>query len=204
MDKFKVVKAKSKSEIMDKTTIKRLIKQEIKAVQEIKSFDTGFAQTVDSTGTLQKLTTIPQGDTDSTRDGDALKLCKFEFRGQSNFADSTNATRLLIFRWNQDDSSAAPAGITDLLQTATPFSPFNRDNERARKFDIIVDHLFVTANCGPGTEKLEVIKEMRSKIAFQASANTGTGHIYSAMVSDSTATTHPGLNYVVRVYFTDS
>lgn len=184
--------------------IKKLMKQEILAVQEKKSFDSGFGSTVDNVGTVTKLTTIPQGDTDSSRQGDHIKLHEVQLWAQVNYADTTNAVRLLIIRWNQDDSSAAPSGVTNFFQTATPFSPYDRDNQRARKFDVIFDHLFVVSNVGPGTEKYVIRKGMKSQIAFQGGANTGTGHLYSVLVSDSSASTHPGVNYVFRTYYTDS
>jgi len=133
-----------------------------------------------------------------------VKLIKFEFRGSVAFADTTNVLRLIIFRWNQDDSSAAPSSVGDIFQSVSPYSPYNRDNERAHKFDIVVDHLFGVANVGPGIENLVLIKQMKSAIAFQATATTGTGHLYYAVLSDSSGVPHVGLQFITRVYYTDS
>lgn len=183
--------------------VKNMISQKILAVQEKKSFDQGFGSTVDSTGTILKLTTITQGDTDSARDGDHIKLLSVEMRGQFNYADTTNALRNIIFRWNQDDTSSTPT-VGDILQSSSPFSALNRDNERARKFDIIHDAFLVVANVGPGTVSDCFKKNMKSIIAFQATASTGTGHLYQMLISDSGAATHPSFNSIFRTYFTDS
>lgn len=182
--------------------IKQMIDQKIKAVQEKKSFDQGFSATVSSAGSVLKLTTVPQDDTDSGRDGDALKLIKFELISTFAFADSVNVCRLLVFRWNQDDTT--PPVIADVLQTVSPYSPINRDNLRAHKLDILEDHLFVVGATGPNIEKFNATKKMKSFISFQAASTSGTGHLYAVQISDSLAVTHPVLSYIFRVYFTDS
>jgi hypothetical protein len=186
-----------------KSDLKKLIKQEISGVQEKKSFDAGVASTFDNTGSITKLTTIPQGDTDSSRDGDHIKLHSIWCNGAVNYSDTTNVIRLIIFRWNQDDSSAAPT-VNDITQTFSPFSPIHRDNERAKKFDVVYDHLFGVANVGPGIQVFQWRKRMQSIVAFQATANTGTGHLYAFVISDSSATPHPGLSLIWRTYYTDS
>ncbi len=188
----------------ERKAIKKLVAEKIVSVQEKKSFDTGFGSTVDNTGVVGNLTLIPQGDTDSTRDGDAVKLLKIQLWAQAQYADATNALRLIIFRWNQDTSSAGPASIGDILQSVSPYSPYNRDNERARKFDVIYDHLFALCNVGPGTEKVVLDKAMKSIIAFQATSTAGTGHLFYGMVSDSSAVPHVGMQFVFRTYYTDS
>jgi hypothetical protein len=184
--------------------ISRVALKILKKNQEHKSFDTGFGSSVSSTGTIQKLSTIPQGDTDSTRDGDALQIIRIEFRVAFAFADPVNTGRVIVARWNQDDSSAAPTGITDILQTATPYSPYNRDNLRAKKFSVIFDNTYLVGATGPNILGSCLSKNYPSKIAFQAAANTGNGHIYAFMVSDSAAIAHPIFTYVARIWFTDS
>jgi hypothetical protein len=184
--------------------IARVALKVLKKNQEIKSFDFGLGTTIDSTGRVDKLTTITQADTDSARDGDAARIVSFEIQAQATYADTTNVIRLVVVRWNQDDSSSAPSSVTDLFQSASAFSPYNRDNLRARKFTVIMDHLFAVSNVGPGIEKLVKRSRFVSNIAFQATATTGTGHLYSFAVSDSAASAHPGLSFIFRTYFTDS
>jgi hypothetical protein len=187
-----------------KQLVKQMIDSRLAQVQEVKSFDTGFGTSVDNTGSLQKVSTVPQGDTDSSRDGDALVLKSIEMHSAFVIADTTNVLRHIIVRWNQDDSSSAPAAITDVLQTASAFSPYNRDNKRARKFDVLHDEFYGGALAGPGIIVRTIKIKTKSQIAFQATATTGTGHIYSFQISDSSAITHPTLNYVCRINFTDS
>jgi hypothetical protein len=184
--------------------IVRVATKILKKEQEKKSFDTGFGSTVASTGTLQKLSTIPQGDTDSTRDGDVLRTTQIDLIGSVVFADASNVIRLTIVRWNQDDSSAAPASVTDLFQTATPYSPYNRDNLRAKKFTVVTDHFYGVGATGPNIKTFEMKRKFQTNINFQSGANTGTGHLYAFMLTDSTGIPHPALNYVCRVWYTDS
>lgn len=184
--------------------IARVTMKVLRKNQELKSFDTGFSSSVSTTGTLQKLTTIPQDDTDSGRDGDALRVVRLSLMAVFSAADTINICRLIIVRWNQDDSSSAPVSITDLLQTASPLSPYNRDNVRAKKFTVWFDHFFAVALSAPAIEKASFDRKAYSNIAFQATATTGTGHFYAFMVSDSAAIAHPVLSYVARVWYTDS
>jgi len=192
----------NKSELHNE--IAKVAVQVLKKNQEFKSFDAGFGTTVDNVGVVQKLTTIPQNDTDSGRDGDALRIVRTEFKSAVAYSDTTNVLRIVIVRWNQDDSSSAPTAVTDVLQTATPFSPYSRDNLRAKKFTIWHDHLYAVSNVGPGVEKHSYVSNAVSNIAFQATATTGTGHLYAFIISDSSGIPHPSLNFVHRTTFTDS
>jgi hypothetical protein len=190
-----------------KAVLGQLVNQKIRKYAEHKSFDTGFNSSVDTTGTLQKLSTIPQGDTDSTRDGDQAEVISVDVIASFANASSTdlsNLCRFIVFKWQQDDSSAAPAAVTDILQTASVYSPLNRDNERAKKFVILDDHLFSTSLTGPSVDTHIIKLKNKFKLAFQGSANTGNNMVYAMMVSDSGAIPHPILAYQVRVYFTDT
>jgi len=193
----------SSSRALLRNQVKSLVKQEINSVQEKRSFDTGVGTSFDNTGSLTKLTTIPQGDTDSSRQGDHVKLHSIRMAGSCSYADTTNAIRLIILRWNQDDSSSAPV-VGDILQTSSPYSPVNRDNERAKKFDILSDELYGVANVGPGVAVWKWEMKLRSQIAFQSGATTGTGHLYAYIISDSSASTHPSVAFILRTYYTDS
>lgn len=187
--------------------VTKTVRDVLQNVQELKSFDTGLAQTVSSTGTLTKLTTVPQGDTDSARDGDQLLIKKFEVRGYCTPADATNICRFLIFRWNVDDTSDAPT-LAEILQDAASspwISPYNRDSRRSGKVVIIYDNILGVCTSGPGIKTFKhECKWKALKINFEAAATTGVGHIYLLTVSDSTASTHPFFSMESRVWFTDS
>jgi hypothetical protein len=177
----------------------------IQGKAEDDSFDVGFGSSVNSTGSLTKLTTIPQGLTDSSRVGDQVEVFKLSIIGclQNSSSDLTNTCRLILFRWEQDDSSAAPASVSDILQTASPYSPYNRDNLRARKFIVLYDKVLCTGLQGPSISKFEKDVGCNFKIKFQGSANTGTSHIYALQVSDSTAIPDPQMQWVARTWYHD-
>jgi hypothetical protein len=200
-------KKSSNNKLVTKAELGNLIVKQIKKYAEHKSFDTGFGSSVNTTGTLQKLSTIPQGDTDSTRDGDQAEVFGVDIiatMANASSGDATNVGRLVVFRWEQDDSSAAPASVADILQTASVYAPYNRDNLRAKKFIVLMDHVFVTSLNGPSIEKLVEKSKTKFKLKFQGSGNTGNSMIYAAMISDSGAIPDPIFSYQVRVWFTDA
>jgi hypothetical protein len=194
-------KSKTNNNASIDSKIQRSIDKTLKAKAEHKSFDAGFNSTVSSAGTIFKLTTIPQDDSDSGRDGDQLLIYKVQAKIAYIGADATQTFRMIFFRWNQDDTTPPVGG--DLLQTITPYSPLNRDNERAKKFSIIEDYLVGTSNTGINIHTHSCDKKYTSKIAFQAASTTGTGHLYAYMLSDSLAVTHPTIAYVFRTYYYD-
>jgi hypothetical protein len=176
----------------------------IKSKAEIKSFDAGFGTTVDNAGSITKLSTIPQGDTDSSRQGDQCELIKLEVHANyaNSSADLFNTYRHIIFRWCQDDTVAAPI-VSDILQSTTVFSPLNRDNFRAKKFIVIHDVFKCTSLNGEHAKTDVFVKKLNFKILFQSGATTGTNHIYSLQLSDSAAIPHPIVSYVARVHYND-
>jgi len=200
MEKF----AKKTSKQQFDQEVARVAQKILKKNQELKSFDAGFASTVSSTGTILKLSTIPQDDSDSGRDGDAVRVNRVSLHGTFTFADTANTGRLIVARWNQDDSSSAPSAVTDVLQTASPYSPYNRDNFRAKKFTVWFDEFVAVGATGPNIEKFKCDRSAMSNISFQATATTGTGHFYAFMISDSSASIHPGFAFIARVWYTDS
>jgi len=187
MEKF--AKGNSNKNNFDRE-VARVALKVLKKNQELKSFDVGISTTISSTGTLTKLSTIPQDDTDSGRDGDAVRVQRVSMLGTFTYADTANTGRIIVFRWNQDDSSSAPASASDILQTATPYSPYNRDNYRAKKFTVWFDELLAVGATGPNIEKFKFDRSAQSNISFQATATTGTGHFYALVISDSSASTH--------------
>jgi hypothetical protein len=184
--------------------IARVALKVLKKNQEMKSNDQGFGTGVSSTGTILKLTSIAQDNTDTGRDGDSIRVVRTTMRATFSFADTFNIGRLIVARWNQDDTSSAPTGITDVLQSASPFSEYHRDNLRAKKFTVWYDGFFAVGATGPNIEKAVFDRSMPTNIAYQATATTGTGNFYAFMVSDSAAVAHPVFSFIWRTYYTDS
>lgn len=177
------------------------IDKALKSKAEHKSFDQGFSATVSSTGTMLKLTPIPQDDTDSGRDGDQLLLSHLQNKISFIGADTTQLFRMITFRWNQDDTTAPVAA--DLLQTVSVYGPYVRDNERAKKFTILEDLFLGTSINGPNCLTRTFDRKFSSKIAFQAASTSGTGHLYTFMITDSLAVTHPSIAFIFRSYYYD-
>jgi len=191
--------------------IKKLVKTQVQSMirsrQELKSFDTGLAQTVSSTGNVIKLTTIPQGDTDSTRDGDQINITKLEGVVVGTCStDTTNILRCTIIRWNGDDTTDAPT-IAKVYQTsASPFiSALVRDNLRSNYMSVVQDDILCVGATSPQIEKSRYSHKWKAlKCNYESGTNTGVGQLYAIVSSDSTAVAHPSLTCMWRVYYTDS
>jgi len=187
------------------SNVAAVVNKILKKKAELKSFDVGFGTTVDSTGTLTKISSIPQGDTDSTRDGDQLLVTRISLRGTlaNSSSDLTNVMRVIIFKWMQDDASAGPVSATDILQSLSPYSPYDRDGLRAKKFIVLLDRFLTTSLQGPAIMKYDYDSKHDFKISYSAGAVTGYSNIYVLQISDSSGIPHPTGSWISRVWFND-
>lgn len=79
---------------------------------------TALGQAISSTGTLTGLPCdVPQGDTDTTRDGDSYDLAgNIQFKFQLLASDTTNLVRLVWFQWKDISTAAGPSpAASDIL-----------------------------------------------------------------------------------------
>ena len=73
---------------------------------EVKYFDTITTSNVPSTGTINGLTIVPQGDTAQTRDGQSIKPLNLVIRSYLNKNTGSTVTdlvRVIIFRGKQEN-----------------------------------------------------------------------------------------------------
>jgi len=92
---------------------------------------------LDTTGTINHYSIVPQGTTVNSRDGKAFRPTSFECKGVAfNGANASyNKVRCLLV-WDYSPNKAL-AAITDILDTASSFSLKKREN--ASRFKIIRD-----------------------------------------------------------------
>jgi len=189
-----------------KKIVKQIVHDSVRSQQELKSFDVGLGTTVDTSGSISKLTSIAQGDTDSTRDGDALAIVRIQSVMIAAVADTTNICRVVIFAWNSDDGVEAPT-MSSLFQTTSTayISAFNRDNVRSKKLVVLYDTIMTLSSAGPMIKESRFEKKWKKhQISFTATTTAGIGHIYAVYVSDSAGIPNPLFTAYHRVWFTDS
>lgn len=198
------------------------VKRLIRGVQESKYFDASLGlTTITYSSNIGKVTTIPQGDTDITRDGDSLIPTSFEISWvwtgfqSADPALAYDLCRIIVFRWHPDDNVDAPTAAKILAQVNgfAPYSPYEHDQRR--KFTVLMDRrervmqMLSTAGIEQPTTGSQTVfhhKRLRLKkvpIRYNGAGTTGSQNLYVMMVSDE-QTDGPTGSYYCRVNFTDS
>lgn len=147
---------------------------------------------------------IGQGDTNSTRDGNSIKITSWLHRHSLEKHASATATRVRLI-WFYDISSAgAVPAVLDVLETASTLSPMNKLN--GARFKIVKDSHFTLSTDKPLIQT-QFYKKMQHHIKYlDTTANTtslGQGPLYVLAIS-SEATNTPTLNYSSRMRFLDN
>jgi hypothetical protein len=174
-----------------------------------------------TTGAITKVSTIAQGDTDQTRDGDRLKYRSFKFictinKHTSNTTDTLEYARFIIFQWHPSDALKTPV-LTDILRpdpslaAVGPRSHYNHDTRQMYKilYDKMVPMVGLVANsANPETTtnmklfRSRIKKKFSHQVQFDAGNSTGTNQIFIASIG-STATNPMQVNVSFWIYFTD-
>jgi len=197
-------------------TAKQQVKQLIVSTQEVKFIDTAnFALSATTTAQQFAIASIPQGDTDSTRDGDRVKLKDLEFRfdtylqGTGGTNDFTNTVRLTFYQYRPMSSGAHPV-IADIYQDSNALAqsptmtPFNWDNRA--DFKVLYDRRFFLSGNGPALVGEQAVKiPLKGSIQWTSGSNTvGQNQLFYIISSDSLVATHPVINIKTRVTYTDA
>lgn len=182
-----------------------------------------------STGTIVDLSTIGQGVTRDDRVGDRLKLKKLYWRikivassgGLLVSADAFDTVRVILFRWWDDTAVNLPLLGNILKQGASgldyTLASYNKDDKE--QYTILSDNVYVVYNTtvyngsalavepGPG-HVASVVKTLDPRgdahVYYNNNANTGVGHVFVLLVSDSAFTPHPTCAYALQLEYTDA
>lgn len=190
-------------DVPTKKEVKKMIKNNNKAIQELKHRTVTYDSTVDLTMLFQSLTAITQGDQDVNRQGSVIEPKSIELNLSFNSVDTFNLLRVIVFQWFMDDGDDPPTN-TDILDYQHPLGVIawhERKNSR-----ILYDKLMA----GSDTASNEILvirkkinKKMR-KIYYDGGLTTGKNNLYLALISDSGVASHPNVKYYARVLYTDS
>jgi hypothetical protein len=189
----------------------------VRVAQEFKFFDSKeFQQAATSTPTQLAISAVPQGSTDSTRDGDQINLqslwLKFEtyLQGTGGTNDFTDQVRLIVYRYHPMSTSAHPVPadvLQDLsaAQSAT-MTPYTWDNRK--DYTILIDETFNLSGNGPSDiGKTYHLKWKTPGIPAHFSAGSTTlqsNGLFALIMSDSLVATHPTFNFWSRVVYSDA
>lgn len=215
--KGRVYRSKS-SRRYKKTTIprnlskvsKRNLKRNLRTLGEKKYFLTTYAGDATTTGRVDDLTNINQGDGDTDREGDQLGLRSIEINFQTYLdlaaaaPDNNNVVRFIVFQWYPTTTPTVNSILTSLTPPAiTPIAPYFHDNRF--NFKILLDKRFALAKNGQHvrTFRSYVIKGFKPQVQFNNASITGTNKIYALTISDSGAISHPTAAWVAKLNYSD-
>lgn len=215
----------------EKLQVKRMIGENIE-LKYVNSYLTSAAST--STPIITGCTDVAQGDGDSDRNGDRLKLVgtlELRARMQSDIAtgdvtQSVSYIRMILFQWHPTSESGGateptaanvllngPSGAPDIL------SFYNHDQRQ--NFAILYDEVHkltgiaygaasaISGNsgiCQYVSRKVPLAKKVRAQMQYQAASTvTATNHIYMMTMSNLAADAqNPTLIWNVKIFYRDA
>nr|QGF19360.1 hypothetical protein [Antarctic circular DNA molecule] len=198
----KTLTRRSASKNVAKATIKRLIT----SLAEHKYYDnfaTGLAMI--PTGLIQAgLTTPVQGTGDGQRVGDKVTILSLTIKFDIIGADTTNACRVIIFRWGMP-TVPVPADVFQTAGVVTTYNSLpNYDRVGQKQLRVLYDRTFSTTANGTNAYSRRIrIGKNAGPLEFNNGAITGTGLIYGLFISDSQIAPHPSLSWYSRLTYTD-
>lgn len=215
-----VSRARARPAMVTKQQVRAMINSKINSAEETKYFDTILGATnIDSDGiTPFSLTDIPQGSTDTTRDGDTAKptllfySVHLRYNATStitNLSASNNVARLLIFRWKPFFGDVAPTATKILTYSGTltsAYGPLVHDGRN--QFDVLVDEIVQLDGIANPQALLRGFVKCTNNIQWKAGSTTNqTNGLYVLLISDAVPASgvYVGLqDAIFRVDFTDA
>lgn len=182
--------------------VTKLVKKTIDRRKEFKHHFVNVSSTINDTPFYQQiLNDVDCGDNEILRDGDQIYAKRLHFRFNFISADGTNVLRLL-FIWVNNDEAPTDAQIlhftaNGVINCISPISILDPN------VTVIKDYLF-NPNDLQVVRHLNIdLKNRLVKYVDATGSNLGKGMLYVVAVSDSTAVTHPTLNYTSDFVFID-
>lgn len=188
---------------------KKQVKQLVRGQSETKRFVTAVGiSSVDFSGGISgNLSAISQGDGYNQREGDIVTLSKAVLRLTITSGPTTNAFRVIIFRW-LEDSVTVPT-VADLL---LPGYAGTADAPRAplvfgalrEKFNVLHDKLYGLAY--NSRDIIQITKNIyfkNSKVRYSPGITSGRSNIFMLQISDDGISTYPTSAWTWELYYKD-
>ena len=160
--------------------------------------------TVSSTGVMTLLNGMAQNDTSSGRTGNSILMRNVHLRlGFEQAAAATLTTYRIILLWDTQQIGDTSPAVTDVLETASPYSPLATAN--AGRFKILKSWFFTTDDNKTQTKLIECYKDFRVHTRYNGVANTDIqkNGLYLLAISDQ-ATNVPVYKYSWKVGYHDN
>lgn len=172
---------------------------------ETKYHDATFATSVSSSGQMEVLSAVPQGDTQITRDGSSLKpkSLTMRFRVTQNASASSTFYRIIVFR-GKYENGVVPT-FQDILENNGLLSPKNHDDRFKTKW--LVDKTFMinqNFTLSNPQKEFTLYFPLTGHIQFDGNTtNIENGGLYVYMLTDE-PTNVPTIAYHSRLTFIDN
>lgn len=170
-----------------------------------------------NTGAITTISSVPQGDLDSTRDGDQLTIRSIELRWQASSSPGTgtslqDSVRLILFQWFPATvPTAAQIIFTGLAAT---LAPYNHDTRF--QFKILYDKVvnvtkasatpIQNANSIISLPPVMITNGMKRKIQYTSGSSTvASNMLYVLYCSDvaNGAGNNPQVDFITKLNFSD-
>lgn len=184
--------------------IARIAQQVVNRNVEWKYHDITASTTIDNAGAVACLSLVPQGDTDTTRDGDHLRATSLRVNYVLESNTSTpGICRIIFFQW-ADDTTNSPPTVAAVMEATTPYSVVSHDY--ASRMKILSDEMHVVDNTSsksiPQRMKLQIPHQ---QIQFAGGTTQHTQGIWFLVLSDITPQgSPPTFKYFARLNFSDA
>lgn len=180
-----------------------IAKKQIRKTSEWKHHTSTVSASVDSAGSVFDLSTVAQGDTDTSRDGDTIFASSVIIRGFITTQDTFNRFRVIFVQWK-----APVITIADVLIVTAGHevdSMYNTD--KAQQYKIMFDRTYtLNPNYSGGVRTHQLINKLRfssRRMQFSAGTLTGNNKLYMICISDSSVAAHPTIDLVTKLNFRD-
>lgn len=192
------------------TSLSNAVNKVIHRNSELKYFTYNLSNfAIDASWLALSMSNIPQGDSQTTRDGNAVYLKGYSIKYKITRADTWQKFRVLVVRYLSPNTTN-PA-IADILHdvSSVDMSMITPNNfEKKKSYQILYDKLH---NLQPDSglpnyemtyKHTKTFKKPRLlRWNTSGSADYESGNLTFFVISDSVATTHPSLSLYSRVTF---
>lgn len=198
--------SKKEEKAITKSQVKQMIKSTLKDVQELKIHIVQNTEFVSYSGSIIDCSSIAQGDSDITRDGDRIQIMEWSFRWVAYPADTSNLLRVVLFQYVPDSALGSPTASQVLQTTGATTAPISyRSIDFVKNVKILYDRTLSTDTYHLVTQAIPVtIRKFSDKQMQFTGATSRTNGLFALFISDSAAVTHPTILYYSAVRYTDS
>lgn len=173
-----------------------MVKQMIQGAQETKLVELTNSTTASTTVASVHLTAVSQGTDQNERIGNLLTCTGLYIKGYATLADATNLVRLVLYIPKTPTASLTGLTVSSLVDL----------DEHTVLYDKLL-MLGAAREQVPFSIRKSFHRGMRKGIRLEYDG-TGTvptrNAIKLALVSDSVAVSHPGIDYAGRIYYKDA